>query len=401
MKKEESKRILNNISSHICGLFIVSLYFGEQIKILNIPLYCYFLVLTIFLLLKKESFIIRLKKINISDLSHFSIFLILCATVVIPIVYGRVGTQPYFYCVVSSLIIFVISNYSKDDNSIELLANYAFVGLILTCVISTYELITHTHFIKLNEYYARMGIGNAFGFQVNINDNASLIAICLFSVYFVYRKKKILSIIIAIWSLCLIQIIDSRLVLLSIICTLMTAIVVIVFGKILSYYKQMTNLLFFLGVGVIVLLFISFFSVDSFIYYISDSSNYKNDFARVDFMESAIKSIIGPQFLFGNGAGVTVEKIGYSIHSLLVELLCDYGIFVFVWFMYFLIKLILSFSEKISVSSKSFITSFTVAFILISFCSSSMLRIRPIWMMFSLVWNYYRITLIGEAGDKN
>ena len=375
-------------------MLIVTAFFGEQFKVFSVPIYCYFIVFTIIVMAFNSEARIRVnKKIQLNNLSHFAVLWAVLATFLFLFTISKVGTQPYLYCIASALIVYVVANSAKDKESTDILFKFAYVAIVFTCIVCVFELITGIHIIRTDEYYTRMGTGNSFGFQVNVNDNASLLVMSLFAPLYFFKRRKVLNIMVLLLLGYLIVRIGSRLAILSalggLIVAMMTSVTALVDRK---GNRFLTISLFFGGLAAIVLL-IATLDSQKFLSVISDTGNYANDMARIVFMQRALNRTNLLGYLVGNGAGVTQMKVGYSIHSMFVEILCDYGIFVTAWFASFPIKLLLSFNKSIKTSSKMYLVSFALCYVMISFCSSSMLRIRGIWVLFSLGWSYYQVLL--------
>lgn len=386
------------LESHICGLMVVSTFFGEHFKFLGVPIYCYPLVLCILLMLVNNNFKIhKTKGLNFSRVETFPSLLIIFSTITLPFSIGIVGTQPYFKSVVTALIMLVVAKNIYDEESFERILKYALIGIIITAVACGYELLTGHHFfakVLTNEMLYRMGKNNSFGFQINVNDNASLVALSIFIAVLCLRNKGIIKrVLIAILVFILFLIItaiNSRLVLLASIVAGIEAVVLLLIAR----YTKGTIPKFVVGLlfALLSILYFSSFTITGFLNTVSSSAYYNQDRARVFFMLWSLKTISPISLLFGNGCGVTQQLIGgYSIHAVIVEFLCDNGIIVVLCFMNLIIKMLLSFADNIKLRIGVLLSCFATAFIFISFCSSSMLRIRAIWVYFVVFWKLYSL----------
>ena len=383
-----------DLKLHLCAVTMLLLQFGEQIKIAGVPLYCFFLLIDLCMMIKERSYKIVLPKfLSIDDIGQFAVFWGLVASALLPFSMRKVGMQPYLYCLATALVIFVINDCAKTETELDYLFYYAVIGLLIACIFSTFELVTGTHFIKMDAYYQRMGNNNAFGFQVNVNDNASLIAVGLFAPIYFWKRKPFMSTIIIFWAVGLLAMIGSRMALLSVLLIPFETILLKMVGKLTSQNRVIIKIISIVTIVVALILIFGVFNTESFLKLISDNENYAYDAARLQFMENAIKTITGFSVLFGNGSGVTVFNIGKSVHCVFLEILCDNGVFVFIWLMSLMGRQLFAFAEDIKTSRMLFVTEFLITFTLIGFCSSSMLRIRPIWMMWALVWKYYKLAL--------
>ena len=370
-------------------LFIISFIFGEQIKIFNVPLYAILTAAELVLIASRSR-----KQYMPEDktIIFFAIFWLIVASVLLLFSYSRVGFHPWIYAAESALILIIITENVQNGYDWEKFIVYVFIAHILTCAFSTYELATGTHFLKyIDTYYLRMGLNNAFGFQVNINDNASVVAVGLFAVLPFLKKKKKLSIAVLIWSYYLLYRLGSRMCLLTCYVVIILAVLLFVANSIISSKRIKSFFTFFFVIIIIIIFTIVLVNENVFLSIFSDDINFVSDAARIEFMKESLSVTASNSLFLGNGPGVTSALIGKSIHSMPVEILCDYGIGVFAFFMYILIKMGTSFSIIGQLKSAIYITCFACAFFFLSFCSSSALHIRFLWVVFALVWKWYAL----------
>ena len=389
------KSQIRRLESHICGIMIVCSFFGEHFKVFGISIYCFPLIICILLLLADNHFRIPLPKGNrFTRIESFSFLLILFATITLPFSLNRVGYLPYTKILVNALMMIVVASNITDLESFDLVMKYFLVGILITATASGYEIITGHHFYAktlINDRLYRMGRGSAFGFQINVNDNSSLISLCVFIPILLLRRKSMFLKLVTIGMIALLGglavTIDARLPLLALAIVAVEAVALLLVSR---YTKGVAHK-FIVGLIMVValVLFFASFSAAGFLSIISSSQTYQYDYARLMFIQSAFKTITPISFIFGNGSGVTLNMINYSIHSVLIELLCDYGIIVTISFMYFMIRLQFAFADKISHFSSIYFPCFATAFLMISFCSSSMLRIYPVWLLLVIVWKKY------------
>ena len=396
IKHKSQIRILE---SHICGIMIICSFFGDLYKVLGIPVYCFPMLLCILLLLIDDRFRIPVPKgIRLDKIETFSFALILFATITLPFSMIKVGSLPYFKILVNSLMMLVVASNITDEESFERILTYIFIGIIITAFISEYEIRTGHHFYAkalLDDRLGRMGRGNAFGFQVNVNDNASLVSLSVFIPVMLLRKKsrmiKLIATGLVIVLISLTITINARLPQLTLAIVVIEAFFLMLVSRFAkgTVHKYIAVLIFVLAFA---LFFVSF-SATSFLNIVSTSQNYQYDYGRILFMQSSLRSITPISFIFGHGSGVTLNIIGYSVHSVVVEILCDYGIFVLISFLFIIFRLLLSYTDKINYFLSIFLPCFATAFLMISFCSSSMLRIYPVWLFLVIIWKMYMFGL--------
>ena len=394
----KQKSQIEILESHMCGLMVVCTFFGEHFKFIGVPIYCYPLFLCILMMLVNNNFKLKkVRRINFSRVETFPFLLIIFSTITLPFSIRIVGTQPYFKTVVTALIMLVVAKNIYNEESFEQILEYALIGIIITAAACGYELLTGHHFyakVLIDERLYRMGRNNSFGFQINVNDNASLIALSIFIAVLYLRNKGIIKkVLIATLALILFLImtaINSRLVLLAFMVVGIEAIVLLLISRYTkgTVPKFVVSLLF----ALLCILYFSSFTITGFLNTFSSSAYYNQDLDRILFMQWSLKTISPISLLFGNGCGVTQQLIGgSSIHAVIVEFLCDNGIIVILCFMNLIIKMLLSFADNIKLRIGVLLSCFATAFIFISFCSSSMLRIRSIWVYFVVFWKLYSL----------
>ena len=118
------------------------------------------------------------------------------------------------------------------------------------------------------------------------------------------------------------------------------------------------------------------------------STTTADDLFRVDRIRDTILLSLNPGFLIGNGPGATLEIMGYSPHCSVFELLSDYGIVVFASLLALLMPFFSAFAKKGSLMNRALLTAFPVFFLMVSFTSSSMLRIHCVWVILAILFCY-------------
>ena len=394
-ESRSQKSQIRRLESHICGIMIICSFFGEHFKVFGISVYCFPLIICIILLLADNHYRIPLPKGNsLARIERFSFFLILFSTITLPFSLSRVGSLPYIKILVNALMMLIVASNITDLESFNLVMKYFLVGIIITAIASGYEIITGHHFYTktlIDDRLYRMGRGSAFGFQINVNDNSSLISLCVFIPILFLRRKSVFLKLVAIGMIAVLVglavTINARLPVLALVIVAVEAVALLLVSRYTkgAVHKFIVGLIFFVAL----VLFFASFSATSFLGIISSSQTYQYDYARLMFIQSAFKTITPISFIFGNGSGVTLNMINFSIHSVLIELLCDYGIIVAISFILLIIRLQFSFADNIDHFSSIYFPCFATAFFMISFCSSSMLRIYPVWLLLVIVWKKY------------
>lgn len=372
------------------------MFFGERLQFLGIPFYAYAMIAFSLEWLWYNHFIIRrggLRKFSFSNLSSFGLFWILVASVMLPFSVRTAETRPYIYALITGLSIIIIVSTIRDLKDIELLMKYAMVGVAATLLVTGFELYTGRHLFQFNEYYTRLGRNSAFGFQVNPNDHATVLVACVFVVLFFIKEHKIIATVFIALLVGAALRVGARLAVYTLLVIGIEAVILALITRLSRKHSAATkilNIFIFIFLG---LAFILSFSVEGLLGIISSSQDYLMDFNRFVLMRRALETITPLSLLLGHGSGVTMIMLGnLSIHSVLVEILCDNGVIVVLWLLFFVIKLFFSYTDDIPRRFKILLPCFATAFVFLCFESSSMLRIHPVWMLLAVMWKMYLLS---------
>ena len=396
MEGKNKGTTLSVLSKHLCGIMVTLLFFGERLQFLGIPFYAYAMIAFTLVRLWDNHFVIRrngLRKFSFSNLSSFGLFWILVASVMLPYSVRTAGTRPYVYALITGLSIIIIVSTIRDLKDIELLMKYAMLGVIATIIVTGFELYTGSHLYQFNEYYSRLGRNSAFGFQVNPNDHATVLVVCVFVVLFFIKEHKIISTVLIALLVGATLRVGARLAVYTLLVIGIEALILALITRLSGKHSGATkflNIFVFIFLG---LAFILFFSVEGFLGVISSSQDYLMDFNRFVLMRRALGTISPLSLILGHGSGVTMVMLGnVSIHSVLVEILCDNGIIVALWLLYFVVRMFFSYTDDIPKVFKILLPCFATAFVFLCFESSSMLRIHPVWMLLAVMWKMYLLS---------
>lgn len=398
MQQNTNSNSLAQFEKHICGIMIVSLFFGERLQFLGVPIYGYLMMAFILVRLWRNHFKIIMNGFHsILNSNGFAWFWLFVATIMLPFSMRAAGTRPYTYALITCLTISIVYLSIDNDEDAEFLMKYAMVGVFATILVTLFELQTGNHLYQFNDYYTRIGRNSAFGFQVNPNDHATVLVTCVFIIIFFLKRHKILSSVLIALIVLLTMRVRARLAIYTLIAIGIEALILLAVSRIAGKRKgasKFLNVFVFIFLGLVVGLS---FSVDSFLQLFSSSQDYLIDYNRFILIRRALSTISPLTLLFGRGSGVTMILLGnLNIHSVLVEILCDNGILVLAWLLFFVFRLFFSYTDDIERGKKIIFPCFATAFLLLCFESSSMLRIHPIWMVFAVMWRLYLITLYDK-----
>lgn len=390
---------IESFNRYICGVAVVLSFFGSQLALFGLPLYLYFLAINLILLFINcgMKIVIPTKLTSNKEMQVFVVVTFLMATILLPISIPKATTQPYVNCCLTLLLLWTVYANGKTVEDVEFILKFVFIGLLIVCGVTQYELITGNHFVEIiSEYYERMGKDNAFGFQGNINDNATVLVTCLFSALYFLKKQPILMGGVIAWTVYLVYCIGSRMAIIAVLSIVIVAVVVVLLGKVAEYNGSVTKVILYLLILLAAVLLILTIDSSKFLNMISNAQDIDSDATRVRILNDATKTTLKNSFFLGNGSGMTQYLIRASVHSALIEVLCDYGIFAVIPLVVLLAKLLTSFVYRIAIGKKIYITGFAVVFVLMSFCSSSMLRIQEAWIVLALVLRYYHLECVKK-----
>ena len=298
------------------------------------------------------------------------------------------------------LIVGLIINYVENNDDWFFLSK-SFMFLILLCLlVGIWEYFTsqHIHYMNYSEMNsATVAIlqNKPLSFYGNINDNSSVLFLGLFVSLIYFSSNKSNSLITTMMRLlfCVliifeIFIIDSRAIVFS-----LFLFAIVVFCFIISSYFKPSNkkgilhartLLFVLCVlFLLTVLFIHPF--EYYLQFLSSGSDYQSDLFRINIIKNCFNAFLQTGCL-GLGPGQSIAVNGINVHSLYLEILFEYGIFIggFVLLVFF--KMYLDESKTDSRICDSIIRSFPIVLLLAGVSSSKMFSLRAFWIAFAIVF---------------
>lgn len=372
----------------LISLAIISVAFGDIYKIAGIvPVYLAFLAVAVIF---EAGTMFRQKPDT--PLHFFALSWILFATFDLALHFDNSNMTIYFSSCANSLFIYLIACTALKKKDVLSLYSKALIACVLitiiACVIETY---TGIHYVNFDERYRRMFSSLAAGFQVNINDNATLLSLMIPAVLITMRAKT--KYLIAFILLVLVVQIGSRLCNVSIAVLLLLSAGLGLYSKIGDRDSKRTYKVFLICIFGIVAIIMALFldSIYSALVSLSGeslSTTTADDLFRVDRITDTILLSLNPGFLIGNGPGATLEIIGYSPHCSVFELLSDYGIVVFASLLALSAPFFSAFAKRGGLMNRVLLTAFPVFFLMVSFTSSSMLRIHCVWVILAILFCY-------------
>ncbi len=301
-----------------------------------------------------------------------------------------------FYISIASdlLIIILIVLTATEKKTILYYCKAVVIGHSLSILASVYELQTGNHLVKLSEEYIRIYGTNIFGFQVNINDNVTALLMGMFALLILmaenkrYKLWKCISLVITIY---LILRIGSRSGYMSlVVCGFMIIYLNLIYKFI--HNNKIKMFLNFAFISFILLTLIATFYDNTLISVLENvfgGKDYYSDLQRLTIIKDTFK--FGYKRLFlGLGPGVSTLMLGINPHFLFLEILVDYGFIILILFLRVLFEILNIKFFSINKFTKSIIVSFIIGFITISIASSSIIRIRVVWIMLATIYSLYK-----------
>lgn len=306
------------------------------------------------------------------------------------------GSRMLFINLYLCILLCVVIN-SKEEYLFQLKSIVFSWGIQITA--GAYEIIFSKHFISEGvSYWDRNHVRTFFG---NPNDCATWIVLCFFGLFLYMCIKKYLRLFMLIAlgiTTFAVYATGSRA------CTLgmVVFIIALILGKVLIYFsnrkinkwKQLIQLLFYfivlmVSAIIIVLLFFEREILDNFILqYISSVGNTESDLLRLTLTEGSMRVAIN-YMLAGAGAFQSINYLGINPHNFLLEILADYGIFIFLIIVSMLLNIFWKiFDLKLTKDIRSFCFSFFLSFLVISISSSSINRLRLTWIIIIMMFLY-------------
>lgn len=386
--------IKNRNLINIIFLTIIFMCTGEVIKISFLPIYAYLLILALIMYLiilfaNKDTIKLKINKLLLLSLvwMTFGFFQMMIA--------GVDNTYRFYISLLFDLtIIILILLTANEKKTILFYCKAVVIGHILSILVSIYEFQTNNHIVKLSQEYIRIYGANAFGFQVNINDNVTALFMGIIATLILFaenRKIKLKTIFILTLTIYIIFRIGSRSGYISLISFGITMIYVNLIDK-FTYNKKskiLINSIFLLLIGVTLIWIFNNNTLLEVLGALFSEKEYYSDLYRINIIKETFKLAYNNMFL-GMGPGGSTLTIGINPHFLFIEILVDYGIIILYLILNSLLDIFKINTFNMDRFTKSIIIAFVIGFIAISIASSSLIRVRIAWIMLSIVFSLYK-----------
>ena len=384
-----------SIINHAIFLAIILMSTGEVFRVFSTPLYVYALgfALGAYLIFpfgdNRRTHKLGRNKLLILAVSWLIWGLVLMLFTEVHYTFGF-----YRSLVINLTIILLIGLTATDERSALYYSRAVIVGHIANLGVSIYEFQTGNHLVQLDSYYLRIFAHNALGFQVNVNDNTSALFIGMFLLLISlattpkYRLGKVISLAVTFY---VIAKIGSRTGLLSI----LLSGSMFLYTYFVSKAFRDNRLRFLVDFAFFTLILLGLVAVFydnhliSVIVGIFGDKAIHSDLRRLAILNEGIRHAYERMFV-GLGPGVVTSKIGTNPHFLLLEILADYGVIILFLFLGVLMTLAKVSHLQVKPQIKSTMSAFSLGFITISVASSSLIRVRVVWIVLAIMFSLHR-----------
>ncbi len=380
---------------------IVSVAFGDIYKIAGVvPIYLAFLVASV--VFEAKSIFGRKPD---SPAHYFALAWLFFAIFGFVLHFENSNTTVFISSCANALFIYlIVCTAMKKKDTLSLYSKALLICILITIVACVFEIYSGTHYANFDERYQRMFGNLTAGFQVNVNDNATLLCLMIPASLLIVQSR--IKYLVAFALVALVFQIGSRLCDISLVVSMLLFLALGLYSKVGDRNSKRTyKVILFCTMGLLAiavgLLFDPIYSMLVSMSGESLSTTVIDDSFRVDRILETLSLSVDPGFLIGNGPGATQRIMGYSPHCSIFELLSDYGIVVFATLIPLLSAFFSAFKGKGSLMNRVLCTVFPVFFVMVSFCSSSMLRIHCVWVILAILFCYlYRQANLRDKKDE-
>lgn len=380
--KKSSKRI----SDLLLFLYAWFSCFNQYFQFLGIPLFMFVLACLVINILFSSGFRIRIN-MNRKELP------VLTATVWV--IYGFIfalclnnQTGWRYLLLVSTNIIgycVVITYCSQTAEAKNAVVKGLIVGMICNLLIATWEVSTGNHIVPLTEAYIRRFKYKPLGFFANTNDfsivilSIAIVLIC----WFVQRKrskvKSVLFLTLVLFSIYILIYANSTT------CIILMPFMVVLSG--LFYLNRKNDKKWFLTtiIGLTTVLFVILLGgLDIVISRYFGEVDFTTISGRSSIWNAAMQAFFQSKWI-GIGPGQSSVKAMGLAHNIVIELLTEYGIFVFILILISYGNILKHQLRKNSNLSSCIGKVFAIMVVPMSIATSSLTKLFPFWIAFALI----------------
>ncbi len=296
--------------------------------------------------------------------------------------------------------------YCKGKEELNICLQGLIIGLLINIAIGVYNTYTGNHLTALDSSHLRYGTHFPLAYYGNPNDYASFIGIGILATFFYYainRKYLIIMIILNIVGFHLIDRSGSRAIFISILLLyLLFALIYIFKNLIRKYWTYFAVVIAFMAIGFVYILLFDFSIFSDFILnHVTTQANASSDLFRLQLIQDAF-TLVNQSHGFGLGPGMSTYYLGINLHNFYLEVLTEYGVFVFIGILYITIY---NFIFNNDGGTFEFVLSkaYFPVLVILTISSSAIFRDRSFWVLLLLAYliphETKEITLAGEIHE--
>lgn len=358
-------------------MYIILLNFNKVLKIMGIPIFYFPMFFLLSYIVIKDLKDKKTLKINL-----FLVFWIIYAVMLIILYGSNLAATKALASLITNIFSFIIITRLLDKNFevIKDIIKGVKISVLINILIAMWEIITNSHVIGLSEDYIRRFYGIPLTFFANANDLSvvlvSYIVILLIDICMKKNEKNskgnmFFTIILILATYFIVLKTKSMIGICAVPCIILLTVL---FKK--YYYKK--NKYFFLLIILIMGLTIYLGIGDTI-----NLQEYSTIQSRIDIWGPTLAQFIN-YYGIGIGPGQN-EVIGLGqVHSILIEILSEYGIVIFSIFIGIYFKWI-QHTKKLAINSLEnnilffVILSYSLILLMLSISTSSMTKLYPVW----------------------
>ncbi|WHY77376.1 hypothetical protein QNH20_25485 [Neobacillus sp. WH10] len=391
--KVSKEKIHHSKTQFALFCLIVASSLGEIINIYGIKLSWIMAILTMALFIVENfSNRIIISTYDIKKYIYFFIFWFFYATLQMLFIFQNdYAISSYLTLVVNIFIVMMIALNIHSIEDLIFLNRGLILGLTINLFIAFWEITTGNHIISVSIENQLYNYDKPYGVFGNINDFATFICLGIVSLilnYALTKTNKIFTVITIIAAVFVLLEIDARAPIYGMVLYGVSLVLFYILVKLYkigkSTFKIVSFMLLFISILASTIIFANY-SLEELVLLLSTPANVNSDLLRIRLIEGAVKGFINSAFL-GVGPGQSILLLGINVHNFYLEIMCEYGIFIFGGIIMIFIYFLRVYRWKLPNLLTVCIMSFTPAFFVIGISSSGANRIRATWIMISFLY---------------
>lgn len=387
----KNKQFSNTL--YMLGAFIVSLNFGTAFQIVGVNISHFVAVAFALVFIWEEDYLVFNTKQDKRVILFFLFWLLYAFLQVI-----EVRNLEYYLTFIEILllnVVIVISILFEVSNQLEFifLIKAATFSVWLNILAAAWEYFTGN--IIVNQTYLFADRHYIAGFIGNFNDFCTfmffgiiLFAIQLFFAKSIFEKAYCLAGIIA--AIVIILYDGSRGGIYALICSAVLFPMFLILDSKLIPSRRTKVLIAIGGIAAVIaiMVIVKKKGINGALYLLDNSGggDIQSDIGRFRMIKEALVATVDT-IGFGVGAGQSIVVCGgINVHNFFVEILCEYGLVVFLFVVYFAFIIPLRRNSNLPCFLNAVTQTFACGFLIASVTSSSINKMRMLWIVLTLLY---------------